>query len=75
MFEKEVETERSISDVNKKIRFFFFFSTHSIGEQCTVENNKLLSLCGSKENEETEKGKDEAAVALANRLKVSRAKL
>lgn len=39
------------------------------GEQCTVENNKLLSLCGSKENEETEKGKDEAAVALANRLK------
>ncbi|XP_063612505.1 uncharacterized protein LOC134785994 [Penaeus indicus] len=39
------------------------------GEECAVENNKLLSLCGSKENEETERGKDEAAVALANRLK------
>ncbi|XP_027216429.1 uncharacterized protein [Penaeus vannamei] len=39
------------------------------GEWCAVENDKLLSLCGDKENEETERGKDEAAVALANRLK------
>ncbi|XP_042887526.1 uncharacterized protein LOC122263226 isoform X2 [Penaeus japonicus] len=39
------------------------------GDHCTVHNSKLLSLCGNKEDEETERGKDEAAAALANRLK------